>query len=67
MGEPPGEIVLLSSSPGKLMAKLYTQYTAKSMKTVRASRVDYYTQHDVQVWRDHLGSLGLGGEVLVYF
>lgn len=36
------------------------------MKTVRASRVDYYTQHDDRTWRDHLGSLGVEGENAVF-
>lgn len=55
---PPGEIVLLSSSPGRLMERLYRKYGAQMMKSVRASRVDYYTQHCVEAWIDHLGSLG---------
>lgn len=61
-----GEIILLSSSPGRLMSKLYTTYGSKLMETVRASRVDYYTQHDERVWRDHLGSLNLEGENSVF-
>jgi hypothetical protein len=62
----PGEIVLLSASPGKLMQKLAKQYGPSVMSTVRASRVDYYTQHDVDVWVDSLGSLGLEGENVVF-
>ena len=31
------------------------------MATVRATRVDYYFQHDLDSWRDQLGSLGMGG------
>ena len=61
-----GEIVLLSSSPGALMSKLYTEYGHGLMKTVRASRVDYYTQHDERVWRDQLGAIGLEGENAVF-
>jgi hypothetical protein len=33
---------------------------------VRASRVDYYHQHQIDVWHDQLGSLGLGGEHAVF-
>lgn len=57
-GLDPGEVILLSSSPGRLMQRLYTKYGAEKMKTVRASRVDYYKQHDVETWIDQLGSLG---------
>jgi hypothetical protein len=39
------------------MRKLSEKYGPARMKTLRASRVDYYTQHDVKTWRDHLGSL----------
>jgi hypothetical protein len=46
-GLPPGEIVLLSASPGKLMDALVKKYGRETMKTIRASRVDYRTQHDV--------------------
>mmetsp|Transcript_10489 Transcript_10489/g.24313 ORF Transcript_10489/g.24313 Transcript_10489/m.24313 type:complete len:323 (+) Transcript_10489:127-1095(+) len=60
-GVPPGELVLLSSSPGTLMGKLYAEYGSKRMTTVRATRVDYYHQHDQESWHDQLGSLGLGG------
>ena len=62
----PGEVVLLSASPGNLMHKLSKQYGPSIMSTVRASRVDYYTQHDVEVWIDSLGSLGLEGENCVF-
>jgi hypothetical protein len=54
----PGEVILLSSSPGRLMERLYKKYGPNKMKTVRASRVDYYKQHDVDTWIDQLGSLG---------
>lgn len=57
-GLDPGEVVLLSSSPGRLMERLYKKYGPTAMKTVRASRVDYYKQHDVDTWIDQLGSLG---------
>eukprot|EP01041_Mallomonas_annulata_P011395 gene11395-23843_t len=57
----PGEAVLLSSSPGKLMHKLVKKYGEEKMRTIRASRVDYYTQHEPDMWRDHLGSMGLEG------
>jgi len=40
------------------MERLYGKYGPQMMKTVRASRVDYYTQHDVDTWVDHMGSLG---------
>jgi len=60
-GLPPGELILLSASPGNMMHKLYQQHGASRMKSVRASRVDYYSQHSSRVWRDHLGSLDLEG------
>lgn len=62
----PGEVVLLSSSPGSLMANLSDQYSSSLMKTIRASRVDYYTQHDERMWQDQLLSLGLEGEDCVF-
>lgn len=55
----PGEVILLSGSPGKLMGRLYDKYGADKMKTVRASRVDYYSQHNTETWIDHIGSLGM--------
>ncbi len=54
----PGEVILLSSSPGRLMERLHKKYGIDRMRTVRASRVDYYTQHDVDTWIDQMGSLG---------
>ena len=60
-GVDPGELLLLSSSPGTLMARLTSQLGSQRLKTVRATRVDYYHQHDVDSWHDQLGSLGLGG------
>ena len=62
----PGEIILLSSGPGRLMSHLTERYTRSTLSHVRASRVDYYTQHDVDTWRDHLGSLGLRGSDSVF-
>ena len=59
-GLEPGEVVLLSSSPGNLMSRLTNQYGNRRMATVRATRVDYYFQHDLDSWRDQLGSLGMG-------
>lgn len=64
--ENPGELILLSYSPGNLMERLHKQYGSEKMKTVRASRVDYYTQHDVETWINHLGSLGLEGNNCVF-
>mmetsp|Transcript_33094 Transcript_33094/g.55695 ORF Transcript_33094/g.55695 Transcript_33094/m.55695 type:complete len:438 (-) Transcript_33094:240-1553(-) len=61
-GEEPGEVILLSSSPGNMMRRLESKYGEKKMKTIRASRVDYFTQHSVDTWRDHLGSLGVLGD-----
>jgi nucleoside-diphosphate-sugar epimerase len=61
-GLKPGEVILLSNSPGRTMHRLNNKYGSEMMKTVRASRVDYYTQHDVETWIDHLGSLGCEGE-----
>lgn len=65
-GQAPGEVVLLSSSPGNLMRRLKTRYGMERMQTIRASRVDYYTQHSASMWRDQLGSLGLRGEDCVF-
>jgi hypothetical protein len=50
-----GEVVLLSSSPGTLMKRLSKHYGIQKISTVRASRVDYYSQHKISVWRNHLG------------
>ena len=33
---------------------------------MRATRVDYYFQHDLDSWRDQLGSLGMGGSDAVF-
>ena len=57
-GIEPGEVVLLSSSPGNMMKRLQSKYGLERMRTIRASRVDYFTQHETNTWRDHLGSLG---------
>jgi len=65
-GLEPGEVVLLSSSPGNLMSKLNAQYGARRMASVRATRVDFYHQHDLDSWRDQLGSLGMGGSDSVF-
>ena len=41
------------------MERLTKRYkNTNKLAYVRASRVDYYTQHSVQEWIDHLGSLG---------
>ena len=45
-GLKPGEVILLSSSPGRLMERLSRKYPPNVMRTIRASRVDYYVQHD---------------------
>ena len=37
-GLEPGEVILLSSSPGHLMSRLYSRYGSKRMSTVRATR-----------------------------
>lgn len=69
-GQEAGEVILLSSSPGNLMRRLKCRYGEEGkhdkMRTIRASRVDYYTQHCASTWRDQLGSLGLGGENCVF-
>lgn len=62
----PGEVILLSASPGNLMHRLQNKYGMEKLKTMRASRVDYFTQHDINTWRDHLGSLGLEGDSSVF-
>lgn len=54
----PGEVILLSANPGNMMRRLSVKYGKDKMKNIRASRVDYFSQHDIDVWRDHLGSLG---------
>lgn len=41
-----------------MMNRLNKKYGDEKMKTLRASRVDYFTQHEVDTWRDQLGSLG---------
>ena len=38
-GLEPGEVVLLSSSPGNLMSRLTAHYGARRMASVRATRV----------------------------
>ena len=48
------------------MDKLTKEYGPSMMSTVRASRVDYYTQHDVETWIDNLGSLKLEGDNCVF-
>eukprot|EP00239_Pterosperma_sp_CCMP1384_P001984 CAMPEP_0197852368 /NCGR_PEP_ID=MMETSP1438-20131217/20399_1 /TAXON_ID=1461541 /ORGANISM="Pterosperma sp., Strain CCMP1384" /LENGTH=519 /DNA_ID=CAMNT_0043466383 /DNA_START=259 /DNA_END=1815 /DNA_ORIENTATION=+ len=65
-GLEPGEVVLLSSSPGRLMGNLTKKYGSDKMRTVRASRVDYYNQHTTDMWHDQLGSLGMGGKDAVF-
>ncbi|EEH55935.1 uncharacterized protein MICPUCDRAFT_59255 [Micromonas pusilla CCMP1545] len=65
-GLEPGEVVLLSSSPGNLMSRLINIHGYERMNSVRATRVDYYFQHDVDSWRDQLGSLGMGGPDAVF-
>lgn len=62
----PGELVILSSSPGRFMERMSKEYGSSTMATVRASRVDYYTQHDVETWIDNLGALGLEGNNCVF-
>ena len=65
-GLEPGEVVLLSSSPGNLMSRLIAKHGHARMASVRATRVDYYFQHDLDSWRDQLGSLGMGGSDAVF-
>mmetsp|Transcript_53173 Transcript_53173/g.106640 ORF Transcript_53173/g.106640 Transcript_53173/m.106640 type:complete len:583 (+) Transcript_53173:170-1918(+) len=65
-GFDPGEIVLLSSSPGSMMEKLTSRFGSARMQSVRSSRVDYSTQHSVETWIDHLGSLGCAGANTVF-
>lgn len=48
------------------MAKISKQYGKSAINTIRASRVDYFSQHDVNTWTDHLGSLGAEGEDSVF-
>eukprot|EP00741_Cyanophora_paradoxa_P005674 tig00000903_g5501.t1 len=65
-GIEPGELILLSGSPGNLMRSLYKRWGPERMTTVRASRVDYFGQHNVEEWTDQLGSLGVEGEHAVF-
>ena len=62
----PGEIILLSSSPGRLMEYLTQRYSEEQMKHIRASRVNMFNQHDAETWIDQLGALGAGGEDSVF-
>lgn len=50
------------------MQRLAPKYLAQERKipNLRASRVDYYTQHDVAEWVDQLGSIGAGGPESVF-
>lgn len=61
-----GEIILLSSSPGRLMEFLTKVYSEKQMKNIRASRVNYFQQHDKTTWVDQLGALGASGSNSVF-
>lgn len=54
----PGKILLLTSSPGRLMKRLSQIYGRNKMQFIRASRVDFFTQHSVDMWQDNLASLG---------
>jgi hypothetical protein len=65
-GEVPGELILLSSSPGTLMDRLSESLTTEEMKRVRASRIDYHTQHDQETWMNQLGALNVGGDESVF-
>lgn len=66
-GVEPGKICLLSSSPGRLMKNLCARYGRNKMQFIRASRVDLYTQHSVDMWKDNLASLGfIDSEGLVF-
>jgi len=48
------------------MGQLSRKYGEEAMRTIRASRVDYYTQHDPTIWKDNFLSLGLEGEDCVF-
>lgn len=48
------------------MKKLANRFGESAMRSIRASRVNYYSQHDTDIWRDHLGSLGLEGSDSVF-
>lgn len=54
----PGKILLLTSSPGRLMKRLSERYGRNKMQFIRASRVDFFTQHNWNTWKDNLASLG---------
>lgn len=65
-GVEPGELILLSASPGKLMNRLSKRYGVDGLKSIKASRADYYSQHDITTWTHHLGSLGAEGRHTVF-
>jgi hypothetical protein len=65
-GLEPGELVLLSSSPGRMMERLSTRLPADEMDLIRASRVDYFTQHELEHWVNQLGSLRCQGSNSVF-
>jgi len=65
-GIDPGEVILLSGSPGKLMNRLSKRYGVDGLRTIKASRADYYSQHDASTWQHHLGSLGAEGRDSVF-
>lgn len=65
-GLEPGEIILLSSSPGNLMRFLGNKYSVEQMKQIRATRVSYFNQHKKGTWIDQLGALSVGGENSVF-
>lgn len=47
------------------MERLAVKYQTRT-KTIRASRVDYFTQHSANEWVDQLGALGCGGPDSVF-
>jgi hypothetical protein len=56
-GLEPGEITLLSSSPGNTMKRLQKKYGEDKMKTVRASRVEFFYKKQCATFGGHQGSV----------
>jgi len=65
-GLEPGEVILLSSSPGNLMRFLGSKYKMEQMRQIRATRVSYFNQHKKGTWIDQLGALSVGGKDSVF-
>ena len=65
-GVEPGELILLSATPGNLMNRLSKKYGVNGLQSIKASRADYYSEHNKQNWINHLGSLGAEGRDSIF-